>query len=40
MQWKQCGHTYRLGDQLFAAASDSDRSAIATAYVATAHVTQ
>lgn len=40
MKWTQCAYTYRLGDQLFAAASDSDRSAIATAYVATAHLTQ
>lgn len=40
MKWKQCAYTYRLGEQLFAAASDSDRSAIATAYVATAHLTQ
>ncbi|MBK6293246.1 MAG: hypothetical protein IPF55_01960 [Rhodoferax sp.] len=30
MKWKQCAYTYRLGDQLFAAASDIDRSVIAT----------
>lgn len=39
MNWKQCGYTYRLGEQLFATASDSDRNAIVTAYVATAHLT-
>lgn len=40
MKWNQCGYTWRLGDRLFAAASDSDRSAQVTPYLLTAYVKQ
>ena len=40
MYWKTCGYTYRLGEQLYAAPSDSDRAAPVTAYMATAYLKQ
>lgn len=40
MKWNQCGYTWQLGRQLFAAPSDTDRDARVTAYMATAHIKQ
>lgn len=40
MTWNQCGYTWQLGHQLFAAPSDTDRNARVTAFVATAHIKQ
>jgi hypothetical protein len=40
MSWAQCGYTYRLGNQLYGVASDSDRGAVVTAYVPTAQLKQ
>ena len=39
MNWKQCGYMFRLGDQIYGAASDTDRSITVTAYVGTAYLT-
>lgn len=36
MQWRECGYAWRLGSQLYHVASDGDRSAPATPYLATA----
>ena len=36
MQWRECGYAWRLGNQLYHVASDTDRSAPATPYVQTA----
>lgn len=36
MKWRECGYSWRLGGQLYHVASDSDRSAAATPYLATA----
>jgi hypothetical protein len=36
MQWKECGYAWRLDGQLYHVASDTDRAAPATPYLATA----
>lgn len=39
MQWKQCGYLFKLGEQLYAAASDTDRSVPVAAHAGTAYLT-
>jgi hypothetical protein len=39
MHWKQCGYLFRLGEQLYAVASDTDRSVPVAAHAGTAYLT-
>lgn len=39
MHWKQCGYLFKLGEQLYAAASDTDRSVPVAAHAGTAYLT-
>lgn len=40
MNWKQCGFLFRIGGELYSAASDTDRSVTVTPYAGTAYLSQ
>jgi hypothetical protein len=40
MNWKQCGYLFRLGEQIYASASDTDRSVPVAAHAGTVYLTR